>query len=100
MQAAPGYATNNFAPVGDQIGTGDGGCDVPGFNGPGAGSLGNCVNEYQGIANQLGNEWILSGKVDYNMSDKDHLSWRYRMDHGTQPTSVDFFNPAFAANSF
>ncbi len=42
----------------------------------------------------------LERKVDYNMSDKDHLSWRYRMDHGTQPTSVDFINPAFAANSF
>ncbi len=41
---------------------------------------GNCVNAYQGIANQLGNEWILSGRVDYNLSDKDHLFWR--VSHG------------------
>ena len=31
-------------------------------------------------------EWILSGRVDYNLSDKDHLFWRVRMDHGTQAT--------------
>ena len=92
MQAGPGYASGATA-----FGPGDGGiasgnCDVA--------IVGNCVSQYQGSANQAGNEWILSGKVDYNMSDKDHLSWRYRMDHGTQPTQVDFFNPAFAANSF
>ena len=78
------------------LGTGDGGCDVPGFNGPGAGSLGNCIGQYQGTPTLPGNEWILSGKVDYNMSDKDHLSWRYRMDHGTQATSADFYQSAFS----
>ena len=46
---------------------------------------------------QNGNEYILSGRVDYNLSDKDHLFWRVKMDHGTQPTSVDFINPAFSA---
>jgi hypothetical protein len=100
MQAAPGYANNSFLPAGTGPNTGDGGCDVPGFNGPGAGSLGNCINQYQGSANQNGSEWILSGRVDYNLSDKDHLYWRVRMDHGTQPTQVDFINPAFTAASY
>src|SRR5206468_10464052 len=43
MQAAPGYVNNSFLPAGTGPNTGDGGCDVAGFNGPGAGSLGNCV---------------------------------------------------------
>ena len=47
-----------------------------------------------------GTEWILSGRVDYNMSDKDHLFWRVRMDHGTQATYADPINPAFSAASY
>ena len=35
-------------------------------------------------APSAGNEWILSGRVDYNFSDKDHVFWRVKMDHGTQ----------------
>ena len=101
MQAAPGYIHNSYLPAGTSVNTGDGGCDVPGFLGPGvAGSLGNCINEYEGAASQLGDEWILSGKVDYNVSDKDHVSWRVRMDHGTQPTSVDLINNAFTSSSY
>ena len=77
--------------------TGDGGCDVPGSR---IVPLGNCIGQYQANGTQLGNEWILSGRVDYNLSDKDHLFWRVKMDHGTQPTSVDFINPAFTADSY
>ena len=47
-----------------------------------------------------GTEWILSGRVDYNLSDKDHLFWRVRMDHGTQATYADPINSAFNAASF
>ena len=98
MQSAPGYAGGATA-----FGAGDGGvatgnCDLPGT------FVGNCVSQYQANGNQNGNEWILSGRVDYNLSDKDHLfctRWRYRMDHGNaQPTSVDFINNAFSADSF
>ena len=58
--------------------------------------VGNCISPYQTNASQLGNEYILSGRVDYNLSDKDHLFWRVKMDHGTQPTAVDPINPAFS----
>ena len=34
------------------------------------------------------------------MSDKDHLFWRVRMDHGTQATSADPINNAFSAASY
>ena len=51
-------------------------------------------------AGQNGREFIASSRVDYNMSDKDHLFWRVRVDQGTQPTASDFINPAFSANSY
>ena len=54
---------------------------------------------YQANGSQLGNEYIISGRIDYNLSEKDHLFWRVRMDHGTQPTSADLYQPASAANS-
>ena len=91
MQAGPGYpgAALNFQPT---SAGGDGGCGAP--------IVGNCIGQYQANGTQPGHEWILSGRVDYNLSDKDHLFWRVKMDHGTQPTSVDFINPAFTAASY
>lgn len=88
FQSAPGYpgaALNTSS-------NGDGGCGAP--------IVGNCIGSYQANAGQLGNEYIVSGRVDYNLSDKDQLFWRVRMDRGTQPTTADFINPAFSANSF
>ncbi len=35
--------------------------------------MGNCIGQYQTNGSQLGNEYIISGRVDYNLSDKDHL---------------------------
>jgi hypothetical protein len=45
-------------------------------------------------------EWLLTGRVDYNMSDKDHLFWSVSFDHGTQATGPDPINPAFSAASY
>ncbi len=55
---------------------------------------------YQANAGQNGREFIASGRVDYNLSDKDHLFWRVKVDQGTQPTYSDFVNSAFSANSY
>ncbi len=71
---------------------GDGGCDAP--------VAGNCINSYQANSGQNGSEFIASGRLDYNLSDKDHLFWRVRVDQGVQPTAVNFINNAFAANSY
>ena len=83
----------------------DGGCDANAAGGPGGpGSpfafTGNCIQQYQANSGQNGSEFIASGRLDYNLSDKDHLFWRVRVDQGVQPTAVNFFNPAFAANSY
>jgi hypothetical protein len=61
---------------------------------------GNCFQSYGATPALPGTEYIISGRVDYNLSDKDHLFWRVRMDHGTQATYADPINPAFNAASF
>jgi hypothetical protein len=91
-QSAPGY--NTGTPV-----TGGGCQDFAGTAGFGPGGL-PCFQQYQANPSLPGTEWILSGRVDYNLSDKDHLFWRVRMDHGTQATYADPINPAFNAASF
>jgi hypothetical protein len=98
FQTAPGYNPNNGTSnsCGD-LGPGD---PAQGFlNLPGLTSN-NCISQYEASPALPGTEWILSGRVDYNVSDKDHLWWRVRMDHGTQDTAADPINPAFSAASY
>ena len=86
FQTAPGYNVTAFGP-------GDGGnCGVN--------IVGNCIGQYQATPALPGTEWILSGRVDQNFSDKDHVFWRVRMDHGTQATIADPINSAFSAASY
>ncbi len=40
-------------------------------------------------------EWLLSGRVDYNLGDNDKIFGRVRFDRGTQPTYTDSINSAF-----
>ncbi len=86
-ESAPGYNRGVAVP---------GSClDLP------AGSFaGNCFQSYGATPALPGTEYIISGRIDYNLSDRDHLFWRVRMDHGTQATYADPINPAFDAASF
>ena len=61
---------------------------------------GNCFGQYGATPALPGTEYIISGRIDYNLSDRDHLFWRVRMDHGTQATYADPINPAFNAASY
>ncbi len=86
FQSAPGYNVSAFGP-------GDGGnCGVP--------IAGNCIGQYQATPALPGTEYIISGRIDQNFSDKDHVFWRVRMDHGTQATLADPINSAFSAASY
>jgi hypothetical protein len=84
-QAAPGYSRGVAVP--------GGGCEDFTF-------AGNCFQQYSATPALPGTEYIISGRVDYNLSDKDHLFWRVRMDHGTQATYADPINSAFDAASY
>ena len=61
---------------------------VAGFGSGGA----PCFQPYGATPALPGTEYIISGRIDYNLSDKDHLFWRVRMDHGTQATYADPIN--------
>src|SRR5580698_1741229 len=87
-ETAPGY--NRLAPI---AGGGTGCLDLTSF-------AGNCFGQYGATPALPGTEYIISGRIDYNLSDKDHLFWRVRMDHGTQATYADPINSAFDAASF
>src|ERR1019366_10371511 len=50
-------------------------------------------------ANALGSEWILAIKLDQKIGANDNASLRYKVDHGTQPTSLSPISPMFNAIS-
>jgi hypothetical protein len=58
-----------------------------------------CANTFRSTVNNLNTEWLLATRVDYNVSTKDRLYFRYNTDHGVQATGTDPINSAFNANS-
>jgi len=58
-----------------------------------------CLNTFRSTVGSLSKEWLLSGRVDYNLGSNDKLYGRYRMDRGLQPTTIDPINPVFNAIS-
>ncbi len=59
-----------------------------------------CFNSFTGSPSEPATEWLLTGRIDYNLSDKDHLFWNVSADHGTQATYADPINSAFSAASY
>jgi hypothetical protein len=58
-----------------------------------------CAAKYQATPTALASEWILSGRVDQKIGDNDNAFFRYKMDRGTQPTTLDPVNANFDAIS-
>lgn len=58
-----------------------------------------CAAKFQATPNALGSEWILSARVDQKLTDNDTAFFRYRGDHGLQPTHLDPINSNFNAIS-
>lgn len=79
------------------------GCgDMAGTPAPGGGTFGvdtPCMLVGTGNANNINKEWLFTGRIDYNVSDKQHLYGRYKMDRGSQPTYTSFVDPLFSALS-
>lgn len=59
----------------------------------------NCSVTFRGSASLLGWEWILATRVDQKVGQKDNLYFRYKGDHGLQPTTIDHINSNFDALS-
>jgi len=58
-----------------------------------------CDAKYEAQLSALASEWFLTGRVDQHISDKDSAFFRYKLDHGTQPSDLDPINAKFDAIS-
>jgi hypothetical protein len=68
---------------------------LPGFSA----ATQSCAAQFRNSVNALGSEWILTARVDQKIGDKDNAFFRYKMDHGLQPTSLDPISANFNALS-
>lgn len=53
------------------------------------------VNTFRSTASSGANEWLMTGRLDYNIGANDRIFGRYKMDRGFQPSYTDPLNPAF-----
>jgi hypothetical protein len=53
------------------------------------------VNTFRSTASSGAREWLMTGRLDYNIGANDKLFGRYKMDRGFQPSYTDPLNPAF-----
>lgn len=68
---------------------------LPGFN-PAAQS---CVSSFESTPTALASEYVVAARVDQKITDNDTAYFRYKLDHGVQPTHIDPINSAFDAIS-
>jgi hypothetical protein len=103
---APGAAratpvTNGSGPL--QDGNGNLGCgSVAGTPAPGGGTFGvdvACADAYGVNASNHNNEWLMVARVDHQINNKQNIFFRFRTDHGQQPTGTSLINPAFSTQS-
>jgi hypothetical protein len=69
--------------------------NLPGFNA----ATQTCAVTFRATPSALGSEWILAGKIDQKIGSNDNVSFRYKDDQGTQPTTLDAISPNFDAIS-
>ncbi|MCU1309607.1 MAG: Oar protein [Candidatus Angelobacter sp.] len=80
-----------------QDGTGTLGCGSFSAAAPGGGTFGvdqSCAIAFNTNESNLNKEWLQVGRVDWNINDKQKAFFRFKMDHGVQPTFTDPLNPA------
>ncbi len=69
-------------------------------NGSGASLLGfPCASQFQSVAKNLTHEWMLTGRVDWNIGSNDRAFIHFRSDHGLQATYTDPLDPTLNAQS-
>ncbi len=102
--ASPNYAhatavTNGTGLLQDSTGTmGCGSAAALGIPSSGGGTFGttaSCTAAAVGTASNQNQEWLFTSRVDWNISDKNKLFGRYKMDRGSQPTYTNFVSPYF-----
>jgi hypothetical protein len=75
-----------------------GGCGdikaLPGFN-----LGGGCLMSAVASGVNHNKEWLLTERIDYNISNNDKLFGRFKADHGDQPTTTDLIDPKIFSTS-
>jgi hypothetical protein len=74
-------------------GVGDGGVTTLGGSAFGAAGA-PCLMEATASGVNHNKEWLLTERIDYNISSADKLFGRFKADHGQQPTSTDLIDRA------
>jgi hypothetical protein len=54
-----------------------------------------CETATQGAASAENKEYLFTARVDWNISDRQKLFGRFKLDRGTQPTYTNFVSPTF-----
>ncbi len=54
---------------------------------------------YLGTAGNFTHEWLLSGRIDQSIRDKDHIFGHFKIDKGVQATYTDLLDPIYNAAS-
>jgi hypothetical protein len=90
--SAPGYAAANANPQAASCGS---------LNGLSGGAIPNdaCLGQAQEIVPNGNREWLLSGRVDWNINENNKIFARTKFDRGTQPTDTSFISPVFNVHS-
>jgi hypothetical protein len=55
--------------------------------------------QFRGHAGNFTHEWLMTGRVDQEFSEKDHLFAHFNIDKGLQATYTSLLNPVFDADS-
>ena len=62
-------------------------------------ALTDCVHTFRSTATNSAHEWILIGRLDQQFTAADKAFFRFKTDHGLQPTYTDPINSVFNAQS-
>jgi hypothetical protein len=54
---------------------------------------------YSSNSANFAHEWLISGRIDHRLSDKDNIYGHFKMDKGVQPTFTSLLNPLFNTQS-
>ncbi len=93
--------TTGNSPLQDS--SGNLGCaDLAGTPAPGGGIFGqnvSCALAYGANGSNTNKEWLQTARADWNINDKQKIFFRFKGDHGFQPTGTSLLTPALNEQS-
>ena len=94
--------TTGGGPLQDASGNLGCGSAFAGTAAPGGGIFGQtvpCAYSFATNASNMNSEWLMTDRVDWNLTDKQRIYFRFKTDHGRQPTGTNVLDPVFNVQS-